>query len=136
MAGALRSHAHTKSRGGMMLHTEAITIRRWTGGLPDAFNQQPITSIVGTRNGVVSNAAKPRTRLSGSNGFQRASTQAQSSCGSMTTIGVCLGHYLSLHFRRNMMCDALASLSEHYLQAFRVDIISSVRLRPSLGGSP
>ena len=49
---------------------------------------------------------------------------------------LCLGHYLGLHFYRNMICDALASLSEHYLQAFRVDIISSGRLRPSLGGSP
>jgi hypothetical protein len=42
------------------------TIRRWAGSLPDTFNQQPITSTVSNRNGVVSNATKPRKRLSGS----------------------------------------------------------------------
>ena len=35
-----------------------------------------------------------------------------------------------------MMRDALAPLSEHYLQAFRCEIVSSVRLSPNLGGSP
>jgi hypothetical protein len=35
-----------------------------------------------------------------------------------------------------MMCNALAPLSEHYLQAFRCEIVSSVRLSPNLGGSP
>jgi hypothetical protein len=56
----------------------------------DAINQQPITSIVSNRNGVVSNATKPRTRHRQQR-FQRASRteihQARSSCGSMTTIG-------------------------------------------------
>ena len=33
------------------------------------------------------------------------------------------------------MCDALAYLSEHSLQAFRVEIISR-RLGPGLGGTP
>jgi hypothetical protein len=35
-----------------------------------------------------------------------------------------------------MLGDALASLSEHYLQAFRCEIISGVRLSLNLGGSP
>jgi hypothetical protein len=35
-----------------------------------------------------------------------------------------------------MMRDTLASLSEYYPQAFRVEIISSVRLSQKLGGSP
>ena len=38
--------------------------------------------------------------------------------------------------RRNMMRDALAPLSEHYLQAFRCEIVSSVRLSPHLGCAP
>ena len=33
-----------------------------------------------------------------------------------------------------MMRDALAPLSEHHLQAFRCEIVSSVRLSPNLGG--
>jgi hypothetical protein len=35
-----------------------------------------------------------------------------------------------------MMRDALAPLSEHYLQAFRCEIVSSARLSQNLGGSP
>ena len=48
---------------------QANVIRRLTGSLPDNFNEHPIMSNVSTKNGVASNAAKPRRRLSGREGF-------------------------------------------------------------------
>ena len=52
-------------------HTEANIIWRWTGSLPDTFNQLTTATIISNRNGVASNATKPRNSLSGSDGLGR-----------------------------------------------------------------
>jgi hypothetical protein len=48
--------------------TSGYTLGGFTGSLPNASSQKPTARNASSRNGVVSNATKPRTRLSGSHG--------------------------------------------------------------------